>query len=299
VVLKRFEAMLGLRFSRMVHAAIAGGSLAPAGCVERLLLDPALLDSSSDTDSSTGDPGTATADTEDPTFGPTSPTNPTNPTNPTSITDPSTVTDPTTPTTGPVEGPPQLLDVRLIDPLTLELYFSEAMANPTSVDPGLFRLSLAYSNYYAEYYEWGGTFYQDLKQFTGEQQCYEYCWCKYYKYDYCYDYYCGESCYQQPGPPINPIVLTTSTNGSDRLLLALDSPITPEVCNAVDQYQQQWTGSGLFLHYSNNGAPVVDTQGEQLLPIAEHWVLPPHKDYGYEQGYFPAMTPFIPIACPF
>jgi hypothetical protein len=258
-----------------------------------VISDPSLQDSSSDTES-TG--GATESETQGPTGNPTSPTNPTNPTNPTSVTNP---TDPTTPTTGPVEGPPQLLDVRLIDSFTLELYFSEAMADPTGIDPGLFRLSLAYSNYYAEYYEWGGTFYQDLRQFTGEEYCYEYCWCKYYEYDYCQEYYCGESCYPQPGPPVTPISMSVSPSGSDHMLLSLDTPIEARICDAVVQFQEQWAGSGLFLHYSNNGAPVLDTQGESLLPIAEHWVLPPHKNYAYEEGYFPSMQPFIPIDCPF
>ena len=286
--------MLGLRFSRMVHAAIAGGSLAATGCVDRLILDPSLRDTS-DSESDTGD-DTDTTTGGDPSGDPTSPT--TTSAGPTSVTSPTTV-DPSTTTVGPVDGPPLLLDVRIIEPTTLELYFSEAMAPPSSVDPAQFRLSLAYSNYYNEYYQWGGTFYQDLKQFTGEQYCYEYCWCKYYKYDYCQAYYCQDYCSQQPGLPITPISLAQSTLGTERLLVYLDTPISGQVCDVLAQYQEQFTGSGLFLHFSNNGPPLLDTQGEQLLPIAEHWVLPPHTDYAYEQGYFPAMDPFIPIDCPF
>ena len=275
--------MLGLRFSRLVHAAIAGGPLATVGCVGPLIPVPSL-----DTDESSSDGSGSTSEDETTDGTTTSPSTTANPTTSTSST-----------TAGPVEGPPLLLDVQVIQPTTLELYFSEAMGPPTSVDPGLFRLSLAYSNYYAEYYQWGGTFYQDLKQFTGGETCYEQCWCEYYYYDYCQSYYCMDFCYQQPGPPINVIAVSPSSGGTDRLLLTLDVAISSPICNVVDQYKEQWSGSGLFLHYSNNGAPVLDTQGEQLLPIAEHWVLPPHTDYAYEQGYFPAMTPFIPIACPF
>ncbi len=228
----------------------------------------------------------------DPTGMPTSPSTSANPTTPTTV-------DPSTTTAMPMDGPPQLLDVRLIDARTLELYFSEAMAPPTNVDPGLFRLSLAYSNYYTDYYDWGGTFYQDLKFFTGQEYCYEYCWCKWYEYYYCQEYYCQEWCSQQPGPPINAVSITQSTSSSDRLLLALDAPVTGQICGVVDRFQDQWTSAGLFLHYSNNGPPVLDTQGEQLAPIAEHWVLPPQRDYAYERGYFPSMIPIIPIDCPF
>ena len=31
--------------------------------------------------------------------------------------------------------------------------------------------------------------------------------------------------------------------------------------------------------------------------IAEHWALPPTPDWNYMPGYFPAMSPIIPINC--
>lgn len=282
----------------MVHAAIATGSLTMNGCVARVLLDPALTGDGSDSDGTDSD--MTTGDSDDPTR-PTSPTDPSDPTNPTNPTDPTTPTDPTVDPTGYSDGPPQLIDVQMISPVELELTFNEAMADPATVDVSSFRLSLAYANYYADYYEWGGTFYNDLSRWTGEETCYEYCWCKYYPYKYCEEYYyCDEWCEQTPGPPINPASLVAHSSLGTKMIMRLDSPVPSTVCNALQEFQEQWNEAGLFLHYSNNSAPLVtDRQGELLAPIAEHWVLPPQRDYDYNQGYFDAMIPFIPIPCPF
>lgn len=286
------------------------------GCVDRLLLDPALLDSGSDTETGTETDGFST-ETDGPTSSgdtgssdPTNPTNPTSPTNPTltttgpttSPTDPTlptSATNPTNPTGIPIAGPPQLIDVQVLDGNVLELYFNEAMTDPSAIDPNNFRLSLSYSNYYGNGYEYGGTFYADLSRFTGEEICNEYCYCEYYD-EYCEEEYCNEYCYTQPGPPIMPIGLSPTPGLGDRFQLILDTPITTQICDRVREYQQNWSSAGIFLHYSNNAAPLVsDSQGELLAPIAEHWVLPPQREYSYVPGYFDAMVPFIPINCPF
>lgn len=303
--------MLGFRFGRWVHAAIAGGTLAMTGCVDRLLdatLDGS-SDSSDDTDSDSGSSGDGTdsSGTSTNSTEPTSPTNPSGPTdptvNPTTPTDPTVdPTDPTDPTDDIVNGPPQLVDVRMISPTVMEMVFSEAMGPVSDIDVTAFRLSVAFANYYSGKYDYGGTNYQALSVFNGEEVCYEYCYCD-YKYDeYCYKYYgdeCFENCYQQPGPPIGLRTLEFTPGTFNRVQATLDSPIN-NVCNAVRQVQEGWDAGGLFLHYSNNVFPaVVDSQGEPLLPIAEHWVLAPGQDFAYQSGYFQQMVPFIPVDCPF
>ena len=74
--------MLGFRFGRWVHAAIAGGSLTLTGCVDRVLLDDSLIN--------VEPTGGQTTETDS---DPTDPTNPTDPSDPT--TDPTNPTDPT------------------------------------------------------------------------------------------------------------------------------------------------------------------------------------------------------------
>ena len=284
--------MLGLKYRRRVSAAIAGGTVAMTGCVDRVIVD--LSDSGADDSADSGETETGGYYDTDSYVDP----------------DPTTTTagptgDPTGDPTGPVSTQPQLINVVAISPQTLELYFTEPMAAPSAVDPSSFRLSLAYSYYYdGKYGAYGGTYYSDLSRFTGGEYCYDYCsYCyKYYDEEYCYKYYggdyCEEYCYYQSGPPINVISIAQSSY-ADRLLVNLDTPLTSTVCNGVNNYVENWRGGGMFLHYGNLGTPVTDAMGELLPPIADHWVIPPRPNYAYTEGYFTQMVPFIPITCPF
>lgn len=273
------------------------------GCVERLVIDPSLIeqqpttgfDTETDTSPTDGTDPSNPSDPSDPTTTPTDPT--TDPTDPTTDpTDPTT--DPTDPTQGNVNGPPQLVDVRLIDPSTLELQFNEAMGAPGEVDVSAFRLSVGFANYYSGKYGYGGTYYQYLQAFTGEETCYENCYCDYYD-DYCEDEYCYENCYTQPGPPVDFVSLSQVPGTQHRWLARVSTPIDG-VCGPVREIQDSWDEGGMFLHYSNNSFPgVVDAQGEALAPLAEHWVLAPGQNFVSRSGYFEAMDPFIPIDCPF
>lgn len=106
--------MLGLRFSRLVHAAIASGALSLGAC-------PNLEGHDNNTE--------VTATVEN-----------------TSIGD---VTSTETPTTGssPDEIPPALVAVEFLDQLTLQLTFTKPMAPVDMVDPKSFRLGLAIGLY--------------------------------------------------------------------------------------------------------------------------------------------------------
>ncbi len=274
--------MLGLRFSRLVHASLAGGSLVLGGCVSRAY--DFGDDGGGDAESGT------TEGTTDPTMGSVGPT--TTPTT-TSPTDPTV--DPTDPTGQPpppvLPGPPQLIDVQLLDNSTLALVFSEALSSPQSVDPQQFRLSGAYAPK-GEYYYQYNTYYQEIGNWNGP--CDEYC------YEYCYQDECYEQCwdYCQPGPPVRIAAIEQSPERTDILLLTLDNGIGHGVCNQLSTFPEEWT-KGLFIHYTPNGVPVTDTQGELLADIGELWALQPDRQWMYNQGTFPFMEPVIPIACPF
>jgi hypothetical protein len=277
--------MVGLRFRKFVNAAIATSSLTVSGCVSRLLPDPAFGGDDSDDSAGTG----GSADTGNPS-DPTKPGNPTNPGNPS---DPSDDTGPSV----PIDGPPQLIDVRVLDAAQIELFFSEPLASAQSVDPKKFRLSAAAARDYYGYYS--GTWYQEIGNFDGEQTCYEYCWCPYY--EYCYDgegEYCNEYCYTQPGPPLAVVSVADHPDHADRLILHLERPLSSRVCQGLRDLEQSGD-VGMFIHYSNNGSPaVVDTQGDALDAIAEHWVLE-SQNYSYTPDIFPNLDPFLPIDCPF
>jgi hypothetical protein len=278
--------MLGLRFSRLVHASLAGGSLVLGGCANRAY-DFGDASGGGDADSTGTTDGPHTVTITDPTVGPT-----TTPPNPTSPTDPTV--DPTDPTGIPPEmpGPPQLIAAAFLDNLTLSLTFSEPLAPPQSVDPRQFRLSTAYApkgNYYYQY----NTYYQEVGNWNGA--CDEYC------YEYCYDTGCYEQCwdYCQPGPPVRVAVVSQPAERPDMLVLSLDNGIGSGVCSQLENFPEQWS-KGLFIHYTPAGnAPVTDIAGELLGDIAEHWALQPDRQWAYNQGTFPFMEPVIPIPCPF
>jgi hypothetical protein len=284
--------VFGFRFDRYrwVHVVLASGTVGGGGCVDRAydfgFIGP---DTEGDTDFTTGDT--------------TSPTDPTNPSDPSDPTDPTV--DPTDPTgTIPgIPGPPQLLEVRFLDSTTIEMRFNEPMLPPDGVDPTQFRLSLGFGQ--MQDYDYGTfTFYQEIGQFNGEENCYENCYdpCK-YDYDTgCADSggrMCYEYCYPVSGPPVRGVILQIDYGYADRIRLGLDQIIKPNVCSAIGNGPQEAV-SGLFLHFTDDGVPVADAQGESLQPIGERWALMPDEYFYYlPQVFFPDLVPLLPIPCPF
>lgn len=276
--------MVRLSLHRHVPLLVATGALAAIGC------GPALL-GTGETDS--GDPTTST-DTEptDPTVA-TMTTDPSDPTVQPTTVNPSDPTDPTGPI--PTDGPPQLIAAQVLDAFVVELFFNEPIAPLGAVDTAKFRLSAAWSS--PQYYYGNGTWYSDLGRWNGEEVCMEYCYGSEYGDS---GEYCNEWCYTPPGPDVHVQSITNHNYYSDRVLLALDQPITANLCEQIRQRAIDGADtSAIFLHYSNNGAGIVDTDGEQLDAIAEHWVLLSNQDYSYQPEPFPFMSPFIPIECPF
>lgn len=268
--------MVRLSLHRHVPLLMATGALALA--CGPLVLGVEETDSSSDSDSA------GPTDTTDSSPNPSSPStsdpsvpNPTNP-NPTE-TDPG-------PT--PLPGPPQLIDARVLDAFTVELFFSEPIADIGTIEPSKFRLSAAHSNtYYSE-----STSYVELGRWNGVEMCNEYCYGPEPEY-------CNEYCYTAPGPDVR-VLSVTNSGYSDRVLLGLDNAITGGICRQLERRLENGAvTAALFLHYSNNGAGLTDLDGEALDAIAEHWALLTTQDYSYIQGVFPTMNPFIPIDCPF
>jgi hypothetical protein len=87
---------------------------------------------------------------------------------------------------------------------------------------------------------------------------------------------------------------------AERVIVQLDQLINPQVCEQLRQRIEQGAdAAAIFLHYSNNGPGITDTDNQQLEAIAEHWVLLPNQNYSYQQDFFPFMIPFVPIDCPF
>lgn len=276
--------MVRLSLHRHVPLLVATGALV-LGCGP-VLLGPENTDGT-DTDP-TGNPTEPTGNPSDPTSNPTQPTDPT--VDPT--VDPSGPSDPTIDPTGePQPGPPQLIAAQVLDQFTIELFFSEPIATISAIDTKKFRLSASFSNaYYSQ-----ATWYSDLGRWNGEEVCNEYCYGDYTEGpENCYEW-----CYTPAGPNVN---VQSVVNGyyADRVLLTLDQQITPNLCKQLqDRIEQGAETAAIFLHYSNNGQGLTDLDGEQLDAIAEHWVLLTQQYYSYQQGTFPAMNPFIPIACPF
>lgn len=267
--------MLGLKFSRLVHASLAGGSLMLAGCVDRAY--------------DFGDSGSLSPDPDDP--------DPSGDPSPSGNPDPNPTSDPQPPPPPDVPGPPQLIDAQFVDNQTLALVFSEAVAPPTAVDPAQFRLTAAHAPQGKYYYAYG-TYYQEPGIWNGaeyvcEEYCYEYC------YEECYEE-CFENCYWPPGPPVRVVGLSALPDRHDVLLLTLDNGIGPGLCKHLsDNFPEEWV-SDLFITYTTQGsAPVTDNAGDILAPIAEHWAVQPGSEFEYIEGHFEFMQPMLPIPCVF
>jgi hypothetical protein len=231
----------------------------------------------------------------------------------TDTTDTGAGSDPSHPSDGTAEssstgpssppGPPMLIEGRMVDPLTVELVFSEPIAATGAITPSNFRLSAAFANGYYSY----GTFYADLGRWNGTEMCYQYCYGDTYGGEVGGEVggygesgqNCNEWCYTPPGPPVHVIGVTNGAY-SDRVLLTLDQMISANVCSQFQlKLQQGADASAIFVHYSNNGPGITDLDGEQLAAISEAWVLLTTQYYSYQPKFFPLMNPFIPIECPF
>lgn len=272
-------------------AVAALGVLAAPGCGRSIV--PWEEDSDDSSDSTETDP-------TDPTSDPSTVTSPTDPTTDPTV-DPTTVTvtDPTTDPTGPEphDGPPQLVAGFFIDAARVELVFSEPIASVGAIDTSKFRLSAAsHGAYYGS-----GTLYADLGVWNGEEVCNEYCYGEDYGGDgYDTDGECYEWCYTMPGPNVHVATVTNDSAYSERVVLQLDGLISANVCEQLRQRLEQGADTAaIFLHYSNNGPGIMDTDSEQLEAIAEHWVLLHNQNYSYQPEFFPYMIPFVPIDCPF
>ncbi len=240
-----------------------------------------------DTDSGSNSDSNDSGDSTDSNPSGPNPSSPSSPTDPSGPSGPST--DPTDPTgREPLPGPPQLVDARVLDAFSIELFFSEPIADIGAIEPTKFRLSAAHSN--TNYQE--ATYYADIGRWNLEEVCNEYCYGPEPEN-------CNEYCYSNPGPNVRVQSVTNSAY-SDRVILGIDNGITANVCRQLEQRLENGsTTAALFLHYSNNGAGITDLDGEGLDAIAEHWALLTTQSYSYQQGVFPAMNPFIPIDCPF
>ena len=176
----------------------------------------------------------------------------------------------------------------------MELVFNEPLAQLGPVDATKkFRLSAAFSSPYS--YQ-ASTIYADVGLWNGAEKCYEQC----YDYDGDGEPECHDWCYTPAGPQVHVIAAANTPGYAERARISLDVPIGAGVCkNLQMRLDQGAEAAGIFLHYSNNGLGIADLDGEQLDAIAEHWTLLATQQYSYQQGFFPAMSPFIPIPCPF
>lgn len=254
--------MLGLRFSRLVHAAIASGALALAACPN----NRNDTDTDTDTDASSG-----------------------------STTDAPTTTDvDPPPPPPPVDVPPALVSAALLDAFTLQLSFTEPIAPVDTVNPKRFRLSVAFG-YAGLYGGQASTSLRDPRFYNYTQVCVP---C-YYEPPY---YYCYEpNCYYQPSEEIQVLDLFNHYADPNSLLLSLSTPIQPSLCNTIANLSETPTGDAvLHLHYADGGlAQITDLAGLPLPPDGEFWVKYDGDFYNYYAPPFSNFTPFVPIPCPF
>ncbi|HEY0136813.1 MAG TPA: hypothetical protein VGB85_22180 [Nannocystis sp.] len=250
--------MLGLRFDRLVHAALAGGGLTLSACPG----GGQDTDTDTDTDGTDSDPTTSV----EPTTGPPPPPPP-----------PADIT------------PPALVAVEFLDPQILRLSFTEAIASVDEVNPKRFRLSIGrfYEN---AYYGYSRTLYNDPDDFNHNLYCAEECY-----YGSCY-----EQCYYGPTLEVDILDLLTDAYDPAKIVLLLEQPVTPSLCQLVTNISGSGTG-GLLIHYADGGASqITDTAGLPLPGTGATWVKIANQNYyTIDNQKFPEQNPFLPIPCPF
>lgn len=262
--------MLGLRFSRLVHAAIASGALVLGAC----------SGTEQDTDTDTDTDATSASTTEDPTTGP--PVDPPPPPPPGDIT------------------PPALVSVAFVDPFTLQLSFTEPVAPVDTVNPKRFRLSFAVA-YLGNYGGQPNTSLRDPRFYNFTEYCPPLppgCYDYYYEPYYCYY---GPYCYYQASPPILAADLINHYADPNSVLISLTEGIRPSLCNMIDAFQSDNGQAVLHLHYADGGlAQITDLAGLPLPALGETWIKNA-SDFYYYPGVvgFSNFNPFLPIPCPF
>lgn len=279
--------MLGLRFSRLVHAAIASGALVLAACPQG-----GKGSTDSDTDGAT-DSSTETT-TDDPTDGP-----PLDPTLPPSPTDPVPPLPPPDPP--PADLPPALLTVKLLDPSTLQLSFTEPVAPVDTVNPKRFRLSVA-QGYAGSYGGQPSTFIVDAHYYNFEVYCPPEPPPCYYEppYNYYYCYY-GPGCYYEPSAPILATGIAPLDGDPTSIVVTLGVPIRPSLCQTIESINNSGGdnfSAVLHLHYAAGGlSQITDLSGQALPSLGDTWVKHDGSYYVYEGPPFANFNPFLPIPC--
>ncbi|WP_434417440.1 hypothetical protein [Nannocystis pusilla] len=274
--------MLGLRFSRLVHAAIASGALVLGACQGG-------GKGGTDTDTDTGTT-TDTPTTDDPT-GPPFPPDPTLPLPP---------PDPPPPDPPPVDVPPALIGVKLLDASTLQLSFTEPLAPVETVNPKRFRLSVAQA-YYGNYGGQPSTTLLDPRYYNLEQYCSPDppppC---YYEppYNYYYCYY-GPSCYYQSTGPLVATSVAPLDGDPTSLVIGLGVPIQPFLCNTLQAFEGNPNiRMVLHLHYAAGGlSELQDLTGLAVPSLGDAWVKYDGNFYSYQGEAFSTLDPFLPIPC--
>lgn len=273
--------MLGLRFSRLVHAAIASGALVLGACQGGGKGD-------TDTDTDTGT--TTDAPTTDDPTGPPFPPDPTLPLPP---------PDPPPPDPPPVDVPPALLGVKLLDASTLQLSFTEPLAPVETVNPKRFRLSIAQA-YLGNYGGQPNTTLIDPRYYNLEQYCSPNppppCY-----YEPPYDYYCyyGPSCYYQSTGPLVATSVAALDGDPTSLVIGLGVPIQPFLCNTLQAFEDNPNFQMvLHLHYAAGGLSELQDLGGLAVPsLGDAWVKYDGNFYSYPGPAFSTLDPFLPIPC--
>ncbi|MCY1054408.1 hypothetical protein [Nannocystis sp. SCPEA4] len=276
--------MLGLRFSRLVHAAIASGALVLAACGNG---------GKGGTDTDTDTDATSASDTDDPT----SPTFDPNPFPP-DPTDPLPPPDPPPPDPPPpADVPPALLGAKFLDPSTLQLSFTEPLAPVDTVNPKRFRLSVA-QGYYGNYGGQPSTFLADPMFYNYTTYCPPSPPCYYeppYNYYYCYY---GPYCYNQNTGPIEPVAVLPLEGDPTSIVLPLGVPIQPSLCSTLEALEDPNFKRVLHLHYAAGGlSQITDLSGLALPSLGDAWVKYDGDFYSYEGPAFSTLSPFLPIPC--
>lgn len=230
--------------------------------------------------------------------------------------------------------PPVLTDAELADGRTLRLAFTEAIADPRTIDPSLFRLSLAVAYddatvYYALGYDFEGLAPDTTGGYVDDDDG------PAPTSDTGYDDPTGDdptgydpTGYVPPGDdgydggdgyghaaslPLtaHPLPLhaagdvgvreVRSVPGSpERIDLVLGLGVRQtEACVEIAAARAEGAEAAIFLHYRQPDAGgLVDGADNQLAPLAEHWVIADQKAYVEIDGHYPEQVPLLPIDCP-
>ena len=175
---------------------------------------------------------------------------------------------------------PTVEAARFLDPVTVELEFSEPMAGPTDVDPAShFRLGAALV------LDDGG---------DGELTVY---------YDLAHHFPDGLP--YVPGDAVGPwrrhgfteVAEILPGDAPERLLLKLSYPLEDYVCDALAEAKALGIPAEIHVHYAEGSSPrITDRAGNELADIGAWWV---NESFATTiPGAFPELDPRLPIPCP-